>query len=406
MSDGATLMAQPSLFAGPRANPDGFWAAIMLAFLTTAGLFYVNIMPAIVSGLVDGMGASPDRAGYVGAANMYGSAVGALAAVFAASRLPWRKAAFVALILMIGIDGLSALQTSVPPLIAIRACHGLVGGFLIGVGFTVIARTASPDRSFGMLLVVQYGLGGLGLRFLPGLVQSGGTAVLFQTLIAFSLVTLVMLPFLAPYPPRAKPIEGEVAAPGVPKLPAFLALLAVFLFQGGNMAVMAYVIELGRGKGLELGWISDALSEANWIAILGAVAVYAVGARFGRLKPLMIGLAVTLAGMGLFYRSDIAAFFYAANVVTGLTWAFLIPYLLGQCAAFDAHGQMAALSGFFSKMGLASGPMIAALVVGGSAHYEPILHLAIAALILCAATAILPARLLDRAAASRQGTES
>ena len=31
-------------------------ARIILAFLTTAGLFYVNIMPTIVSGLIEALG--------------------------------------------------------------------------------------------------------------------------------------------------------------------------------------------------------------------------------------------------------------------------------------------------------------------------------------------------------------
>ena len=52
--------------------PNGAAARLMLAFLGTAGLFYENIMPAIVSGLIDGLGFSNREAGLVGSANMYG----------------------------------------------------------------------------------------------------------------------------------------------------------------------------------------------------------------------------------------------------------------------------------------------------------------------------------------------
>ena len=52
--------------------PNGAAARLMLAFLGTAGLFYVNIMPAIVSGLIDGLGFTNREAGLVGSANMYG----------------------------------------------------------------------------------------------------------------------------------------------------------------------------------------------------------------------------------------------------------------------------------------------------------------------------------------------
>jgi len=65
------------------------------------------------------------------------------------------------------------------------------------------------------------------------------------------------------------------------------------------------------------------------------------------------------------------------------------------CAEFDATGQMAALGGFASKMGLASGPMLAALVVGTS-NYGLVINLGTAILLLCLVTTLGPSRLLDR----------
>ena len=52
---------------------------------------------------------------------------------------------------------------------AMRFLHGSVGGMLVGVAYAVFARTRTPDRVFGMLLVIQYGLGGLGIMLLPRL---------------------------------------------------------------------------------------------------------------------------------------------------------------------------------------------------------------------------------------------
>ena len=78
----------------------------------------------------------------------------------------------------------------------LRFGHGFVGGMLVGIGFAVIARTSQADRPFGYLLLVQIGLGGLGLMVLPPLVPALGTGVLFAALIALHLVTLLMVPFL------------------------------------------------------------------------------------------------------------------------------------------------------------------------------------------------------------------
>ncbi|WP_417450637.1 MFS transporter [Kordiimonas sp.] len=378
-----------------KADPGGHIAPVLLAFLTTAGLFYVNIMPALVSGLVEGLGFSKATAGYVASANVYGASLGALITVFLIKYLNWKKAAAVALVGLIVMDIASTVQTDGTVLIAMRFVHGTIGGFLVGIGFSVIARTPAPDRTFGMLLVVQYGLGGVGLMTLPKLVPLYGTSVLFIALMAFSAITLVMLPFLAPYPAKEKTVmEAQKDGTGPYFKPLILALLAVFCFQAANMGLAAYVIELGKGEGLTTNSTSTTLGIANWISVAGAVFVYVIGLRNGRLKPLLLGLLVTLVGMFLFRFSGNASLFFAANVITGITWAFLIPYLLGMCAAFDGKGQMAALSGFFSKMGLASGPFVAALVIG-EGNYTLLINLALMGIVLCIAAAFMPARLLD-----------
>jgi hypothetical protein len=141
--------------------PDGATARVFLSFLATAGLFYVNIMPAIVDGLIEGMGFTSRQAGYVGSANVYGAAAGALLIVFLVRRLRWRPAAYTLLLMLIGMDLVSLLVSTPALLVGVRFVHGLVGGALVGVAFAVIARASLPDRTFGVLLVVQFGLGGV-----------------------------------------------------------------------------------------------------------------------------------------------------------------------------------------------------------------------------------------------------
>lgn len=399
----ATVGEAPKL---PKVAPDGLAASIILAFLTTAGLFYVNIMPALVSGLIDGLGFSQKTAGYVASANVYGASLGAFTSVFLVKKLPWRRTAVVTLLALVAIDLVSTLVLVPEVLIPLRFVHGTTGGLLVGVGFAVIARTHAPDKSFGMLLMVQYGLGGVGLMTLPRLVPLFGTPVLFYALILFSLATLCMIPFLGSYPAKQHSLvtaEDESGARLYIK-PLILGLLAVFAFQAANMGLAAYVIELGKHYGLTTGSISTTLGIANWIAVLGAVAVYVVGIRNGRLKPIVAGTVITLVGMALFHFSAYQPAFVAANIITGITWAFLIPYLLGMCSAFDGHGQMAALSGFFSKMGLASGPLVAALVVGDGA-YDLIINLALFGTLLSLVAAFLPAQLLDERDTPHSGNE-
>jgi DHA1 family inner membrane transport protein len=378
----------------PRAAPEGLLASVLLAFLATAGLFYVNIMPALVAGLIDGLGFTNRQAGFVGSANVYGAACGALVAVFLVRRVPWRRAEVMALVMLLLLDLVSTQVTTAGPLTALRFLHGVVGGVSVGIGLAVMARTRVPDRAFGMLLTVQYGAGGLGVMFLPRLAHQFGPQVLFLALAAFTLITLLMLPFLAEYPPRERVAAVDGASAAVKRAPLLLTLIAVFLFQASNMGLSAFIIPLGRHYGLEDTFISNTLGFANWVGVLGSIAVIWMAGRYGRALPVAAALVVTLVGIAAFLRSDAGWVFIAANAVTAVTWSFLIPYFFGMCADFDPAGRSATLAGFFSKMGLASGPAAAALLLG-EANYGLLITLSLVGIALCGVAVLGPARRLD-----------
>ena len=378
----------------PKVPEDSLVASVLLSFLATAGLFYVNIMAALVDGLISGAGLTARQAGLVASANVYGAAVGALTAVFIVRRLPWRPTAVTVLLCLITIDLASTLLKAPEVLIAVRFLHGLIGGLLVGVAFAVIARTRTPDRTFGMLLVVQFGLGGLGLMFLPRLVPMFGPGVLFVALATFSLATLAMVPFLGDYKAAPKALSDVPKAPTL-WIPLILVFASIFLFQAANMGLAAYIIGLGKGAGLELRLITDTLGAANWIGALGSVLVVVMGVKFGRFWPIVAGLVLTLAGTWAFHFSGLPWVYLIANIGTAITWAFVIPYLLGMSAAFDKAGQMATLAGFFSKMGLASGPAMAAFVAGGG-QYGGLINISVLGLALSGVAAAAPALLLDR----------
>jgi predicted MFS family arabinose efflux permease len=377
--------------------PDGLTARFLLSFLATAGLFYVNIMPAIVNGLIDGLGFSDKQAGFVASANVYGAACGALLIVFLIRRIRWRPTAYILLSCLILMDLLSMLIALPEAMIAFRFVHGMVGGALVGTAFSVIARTLNPDRTFGVLLVVQFGLGGLGNLYLPRLVPLFGTNVLFLALIAFSAVTLMMVPFLGRYDIRTDPADATRARARIAVVPLALVLMAIFLFQAANMGLFAFIIGLGKFHGLDIPFITTTLAASGWIGIIGPIIVIAIYTRFGRSRPLAVAMLSTMVFVYALHYSGDAAVFFIANCGAGITWAFVIPYLLGLTAAFDKAGQMAALGGFASKMGLASGPMVSGLVLGDGGNYATLINVAVVALVVSFTASIIPAWRQDQA---------
>ena len=370
----------------------------MLAFLATAGIFYVNIMPAIVDGLIEGLGFSNRDAGLVGSFNTYGAAFGAFLVVFYIKHMDWRRSAYALLVGLIAIDIVSILIKTPNALIATRFLHGFIGGALVGIGFAVMSRTSEVSRSFGYLLTIQFGLGGLGIIYLPSLVPVFGTKALFLSLAAFSIVTLFMVPFLAEYP--AGEVHHNRKEGAIRVVPAAAALLATFLFQAANMGIYAYAIGIGKFADLDPSFVSSSLGVSAWIAIAGSVFVILLSTRFGRLLPVAIAVLITALATWFLHFSHVnpdswvSSVYWLANVTIAITWAFTISYLLGMNAEFDTSGQMAALGGFASKMGLASGPAVAAFLVGES-NYALVINVATATLILCLVVVIMPARILD-----------
>jgi len=377
--------------------PNGMVARVFLAFLATAGIFYINILPAMVDGLIEALSFTSRQAGLVASANVYGAAAGALGIVFIVKRLSWRRVAYTLLAGLILMDLLSMLIITPNALIAFRFAHGFIGGALVGTGFSVIARTLSPDRTFGVLLFIQFGLGGLGNLYIPRLVPVFGISVLFISLIAFSAVTLLMLPFLDQYPVDHEEQRAHREASGrVPLVPVVLVLMSIFLFQAGNNGLFAFIIGLGKTSGLSLEFITGTLAAGGWIGLLGALLVIVIYTRYGRTIPLAIAMLATVGATWILHYSSNGSVYLVANVVVGITWAFVMSYLLGLAAAFDRTGQMAALGGFASKMGLASGPLVGGLLLGDD-NYALIINIAVVALIFSMIASVIPAIHQDRA---------
>jgi hypothetical protein len=251
-----------------------------------------------------------------------------------------------------------------------------------------------------MLLVVQYGLGGLGVMFIPALVPLFGTAVLFLALVAFSTVTLVMLAFLPTYEiDEQESLARAAAHTGVRAAPLILTIVSLFLFQAANMGLYAYIIGLGEHYGLELPFISGTLGVAAWLGLAGAALVVIMADRLGYLFSLAGGIALTVVGSWALLYSHLPWVWILSNCLIGITWAYTVAYLFGLMSRYDTTGQMAALGGFASKMGLASGPVAAAALLGQD-DYGRVIWAAVFALVVSLLAIIRPALLQRRAAAS------
>ncbi len=380
----------------PRVAQNSMAARVILGFLVTAGMYYVLIMPMFVEALEEGLGFSTKQAGLVGSFNVYGFACGGLFIAFIVRRIPWRATAQFLLVGLVCMDLLSILFHTPSALMGIRFVDGFMGGVLGGVALSIMGRTKAPDRTFGVVALLQAIAAGATIMILSPFVPRFGAKALFGALILFNVVTLSMLPLLPDY--AASTTEGRV--PGAPientNLKLFLAALFSLLFlQTAYMGLYSFVIDLGTHLGLSLTFASTTLGISSWCAALGPLLVIVLSTRYGVFKPILVCMLVGLVGMYALNYGEVKSIWMVAMVGTGAAWLFGIPHLLGICSRFDDAGHGAVWGGFASSTGQASGPLLASLIVGAG-NYTTLITAAVVLLSCALILSAAPAWVLDR----------
>jgi hypothetical protein len=124
------------------------------------------------------------------------------------------------------------------------------------------------------------------------------------------------------------------------------------------------------------GTVARALSIAPFGGMAGAALAGAIGTRFGSAIPFAAAVMVLVAAAGtLGLRPEPIAFQFASCGVL-LGWTFGVPFLFGGVAQVDSSGRLTSAINIIIGTGLATGPAIAALLVGSSAHYGGVVALA------------------------------
>ena len=349
-------------------KPAGLRVAILLALIAMIGPLYIDIMPAIIAALQAGYGLTPAQAGFVAAANGYGSTLGALLALFIVPRLPWRP---LAALLLIGLglaDAATTAATGYAALIGLRALHGIMGGLLVGLCYALIARTAEPRQGFGVLFLFHFGFGGLGVVASTLLAPYLAQASVFLVLAAFAALSLLILPLLPAFERFSATVPLRVAEAWTSRkwLPRRNALRigGLFLFQAANLGLGAFLISISGAFGLSPGFAGTAVGIGLWAGVPGALLMMRLTRSFGwaPLVPVVVaaGLSKLLVGLG----QEPAMFSVAVGLVF-FTMAMALPYAFALCSEGDETGRSAIWAGFASKLGLSTGPAVGGLVYGG-----------------------------------------
>lgn len=353
-------------------------------FMCTLPTLVIILLPVIVTGVIESLNVSEQKAGFFVSVDMTGYTLGTISCSFYISRFRWNAIAGISLLLLIVSNVLSSLIDNYNLLLLLRLLSGAGGGILTAVTFATISQMRDPDSVYGYWLALQAVMGGIGFYIFPTILGGWGVGGAFAILAVLCMIALPMVRYIpeGSLHPESKRFDKHLL------LPVAFGIVGIFFFECGLMSPFAYIDRLGVAAGFSMEQTSLSLSASTVGGLIGGLSAAALSARFGRVLPIVIGNTVLMLALFTLRMESLNYLVYSAAVVTIFgVWSFVLPYLVGVIASWDKSGQALSLANAALGIALMAGPFLGALIIGGSmgqhsiSVYYPIIFTGIAMLI-------------------------
>lgn len=349
----------------------GLIAAILVGVI---GPEVFIVQPGFVQGLVEHLGFDDQSAGYAASIEVWGITATTVLMTFFAHHFNWRKVIAVSLII-VALSNLACIWAHDKTLfVALRFVAGAGCGSLISLSFTTVGLTSNPDRNFGYLIMWVLIYGAIVLYLMPSAYSLSGMTV---PLLFFALFPLTALPLV-----KAFPVSGEttmaVEADAINLSSAMkgMALAAMFAYFVAQGVAWAYLFLIGTAGGLSDQKVATALTLSQFAGVAGALLPAMLGSRFGRWRPLSIGISCGALSLVFLIGHFEYVSFALWVCLYNFFWNMTHPFLLGSMASFDRRGRVVVYAVALQMLGLAVGPALAASVIAPG-HYDRVNWLAI-----------------------------
>jgi predicted MFS family arabinose efflux permease len=357
------------------------------------------VQPGFVQGLVQNLGFDDQSAGYAASIEVWGITATTLVMTFFSHRFNWRKVITASLLVVALANAACLAVHSKEAFVALRFLAGAGAGSLISLSFTTVGLTENPDRNFGYLIMWVLLYGAVVLYLMPAAYAISGMT---GALVFFAVFPLAALPLVKAFPDNgetAAAVEADAVNLSAPlKSLALLAMFAYFVAQG---VAWAYLFLIGVAGGLTEQQVATGLTLSQVAGVAGALLPALVGHRFGRWRPLTVGIvggAVCLLFLIGHFQYVPFAFWVC---VYNFFWNMTHPFLLGSMASFDRRGRVVVLAVAAQMTGLAVGPAIGASVIAPG-QFASVNYIAIAMFALSWVCILPPVLIQQQRARSRE----
>jgi cytochrome P450/predicted MFS family arabinose efflux permease len=389
----------------PYRQPLGVLAAASMVSAASALLF--SVMPVMLTAAATRFSLDAGQIGVVGSSYLAGFALVASTSNQWLGRFNWR--ALVGGGTAVSVASLTAcgFATTYGALLAALVIAGGSLGVLYTLCIAVISENHRPDSAFGIKLTAEVVLGGAALVTLSGFAIphwgfSGAALALAAIVGVVALAGLAAFPARRALTPPAERFAMKGRRGGVAAIlrdwAPWSGLVGLFVSFAGLSALWAFLTQLAPTFGVSNQAASGAFMVALVVSGGAGIAAAVMGDRFGRAKPLAVGMLLAVAGAAaLQWGHGFPGYLVGVVLAVGV-WNFPMAYQMGMIASADERGHVAVLMPAALAIGGALGPVLAGALLTDGHGYSPLYALfAVATALGLAAFVILGRRLAPSA---------
>lgn len=341
-----------------RLDTRGLTAAVVLG---TLGALVIMIVPGFVMLVGAQTGLDDQSLGYIASWDINATAFAIGIATVLITRLNWRRLALAGLLLMVLGTVLTAAGHAYTTIVLARICAGIGEGLAVAVSFAALGSAASPDRAFGIYLVVGLTVSAAVLGVLPVLQGKFGAATVFRGIAGLTLLSSVLVIWL----PRGSDQQTAASAGSVrvSKHLAATGLIGVFLYFIAQGAVWSYFERIGNASGVEPVVIGEAMAMSSFAGMGGALVAVVLIGWCGRRWLLVASGVISLVSFWMLRGSLSGLQLIIAGVLFNFGWNLAQPLLSGVCSNADSRGRVVVAMGCIQTVGFGIGPALTATVL-------------------------------------------
>lgn len=347
---------------------------IKIAIIGVSAISAYMGLPFLAGLLSDKLLLSPEQTGWLVSVDLLGIGIVSITAPLWINKFIMRKVVFIALLIIVIANGLTALAARYELLILFRLVAGMAGGFVFTQAMVTLASDLNTERNIGIFSASATTLMCLTMIVMPYTAETMSVelAILIPAIIPlFSMSLLLSWPNKFNISTSLDDSSSDEPLFQVLSPLVIMALAGVLLFTANIGIGWGFVERIGSEYNFDPISLGQGIAFANFVSVGGGLIAAWLANRVGHFIPLALGLLIQGSCMiwitKLGYNPSITIFILLLSIYF-LLWNFIDVYQISVLMDVEPSGKTIGLVPAVTATGTAAGPSIATVVLWGDGY--------------------------------------